>query len=342
MDNSPETLPPDETTVPDGPGPADDEDDDLDPLNDDDEDDEEAESSLPDWVYAEIVGRLFRMAPESHLKLLGIPATGPVEFVPMPRLTPPQPTGIHVLRLPDDRVAEVHCVREVPKNLVATMAWHRAALLQAHPVGTLEQYVVVIGDGDVRRHDDPVHTGIYFDLKILYLKDIEEEWFPISPGFRFLGRCRTPPWASQVVDAVGATAEPFVVPENPTSGGFAEIEDENQGRLPGHLVSLFLAGRFGVRPEVPVEARHLGWVSAVTMALALYAATQFDEVRRRIGRREGVADVLGDVLRERFGEHPEILVLAYRLAALTDLDAVIQIIATADSLDELHSKYLKC
>lgn len=337
MDDSRETL------YPDDPGLHDE--DDLDDLSGDPDLDAEADldakDSLPEWVYEEIVGRLFRMAPESHLKLLGIPVTGPVEFPPQPASTDPRPTGIQILRLPDGRVAEVHCVRKVPKDLVPMMAWHRAAVLQAHPVDTLEQYVVVTGDGDVRRHDDPVHTGIYFDLKFLYLKDIETEWFPICPGFRALGRHRTPPWASQIVDAVGATAEPFVVPANPSTRGFAEIEDENQSGLPAHLVSLFLAGRFGVRPEVPVDARHLGWASAVTMALALYTVTQFDEVRRRIGRREGIADVLGDVLRERFGEHPNILVLAYRLAALTDLDAVIQIIATADGLDELNSKYLE-
>jgi hypothetical protein len=74
----------------------------------------------------------------------------------------------------------------------------------------------------------------------------------------------------------------------------------------------------------------------------LYTVTEFETVRRRIGHREGIAEVLGDVLRERFDNHPDIATLAYRLAGSADLDGVIQTITTATDLDDLTLKYLDC
>jgi len=254
-------------------------------------------------------------------------------------LTDEEDLSIQLFRLPDGRTAEVHFVHKVPKDLVHTMALHRVTLLQSHPVHNYEQYVIVVGDGSVRGHDDPVHTGTYFNLKLLYLKDIEKEWFPISPGFALLDRSQTAPWASEILAAAGTSVEPFVIPPNPKADLFAKI-DEKQAEIPATLVSLLFQGRFGVLPEAPPTAQHMGWASAVTTALALHVITQYDELRRRIGHREGIADVLGDVLRERFGEHSNIPPLAYRLAALPNLDAVIQIITTADDFDELYAKYL--
>ena len=178
------------------------------------------------------------------------------------------------------------------------------------------------------RHEQPVRCPT-----------IEKEWFPISPGFALLDRSQTAPWASDILAAAGAAVEPFVVPPNPNADIFAEV-DEKQAEIPAQLVSLFFEGRFGVRPKAPATAQDMGWATAVTTALALHVITQYDELRQRIGHREGVADVLGDVLRERFGEHPKIPPLAYRLAALPDLDAVIEIITTADGFDDLYAKYL--
>jgi hypothetical protein len=331
MDDSRESLPP-ETT-----------DDTADLQNeaevDEDDDELNTKDPLPDWVYEEAAGRLFRMAPESHLKLLGVPVTGPIEFLPMPGPENPKPTSIQLYRLSDGRAAQVHCVQKVPKDLVPTMGLHRAALLQTHPIDNLEQYVVVLGDGTVRRHDDPVHTGRYFELNLLYVKDVEPEWFALSSGFALLCRSRAAPWVSQLLQPAGATLEPFVVPPDAGADVLHEM-DENQPGIPAQLVSLFFDGRFGPPPDVPLAARGSGWAAALTTALALHAITEFGSVRRLIGRREGIADVLGDVLRERFGRHPDIPALAYQLAGLPDLDAVLQIITAADELDDLSSTYL--
>jgi hypothetical protein len=332
MDDSRETLQPDDTVLPD-------EEDPDQPFFPDDEE-LDSKEALPDWVYEETVSRLFRVNPEGLLKILGVPITDSFEVLPMPGLLNPQPTGIQLIRLPDGRCAEVHCVHTVPKGLVATMAGHKKALRQAFPVDHLEQYVVVLGDGELRGPDDPAHTGVYFGLRLVYLRDIEKEWFSTSTGFALLARSQTAPWASQILEAAGATVEPFVVPPNPCADIFAE-SDEKQATLPSRLTSLFFAGRFGPHPEISDENRTRGWGGAVLMALALHTITRFDDMRGRIARREGIADVLGDVLRERFGEHPKLSLLAYRLAALTDLDAVIQIIAATENLDDLYSKYLE-
>jgi hypothetical protein len=239
-------------------------------------------------------------------------------------------TGIQLYRLPDGRAAQVHFVHRVPPDLAPTMARYRAALRQAQPTDDLEQYVVVVGDGTIRRHDDPVHTGREFDLQLLYLKDLEPDWFLLSPAFTRLSRSKSAPTVSQILESVEARLQP--VPGSPVPS-----ED---GDIPERLVSLFFAGRFGPPPDLEYPVWGSDWAAALTTALALYAITQFEEVRRRIGRREGIADVLGDVLRERFGEHPNISPLAYQLAGSSDLDAVVQIITAATDLRDLYSKFL--
>lgn len=245
-------------------------------------------------------------------------------------LHPQHPTGIQLYRLPDGRAAQVHFVYRVPADLVPMMARYRAALLQAHPTDDLEQYVVVLGDGNLRRHNDPVHTGREFDLQLLYLKDLEPDWFLLSPAFTRLSRSRCAPTVSQILESVGARLQLV-------SGTPARHED---AEVSARLVSLFVAGRFGPPPDLGSPTWGPDWAAALTTALALYAITQFEEVRRRIGRREGIADVLGDVLRERFGEHPNISPLAYQLAGSADLDAVVQIITAATDLHDLYSKFL--
>jgi MoxR-like ATPase len=112
-------------------------------------------------------------------------------------------------------------------------------------------------------------------------------------------------------------------------------DDVETEKVSMQLLHLFLQGRFGDHPDVPV-AELLDWAKAVWLALAMHAVTDFDEVRRRISHRQGLADVLADVLAERFGEHPDIQLIAYRLAASPDLDAVMRDITKATTLDAMR------
>ncbi len=254
-----------------------------------------------------------------------------------PEASRPRPVPLALYLLPTGRFAQVSFLPDLPPDLAEAMPRHRTAVQQAAPVRELDQYVVIVGDGRVRAPDDPVHTGRQDGVNVLHLKDIETEWFPISPAFNRLLRSQTAPAASEILEWAGAAVETFEV----TSA--AELLpglDESPTVLPSLLVSLLFSGRFGVPPSAATRAGDPKWAEALTATLALYAIAQFEDVRQRISRREGICDVLGDVLRECFGEHPDLTKLAYRLAARTDLDTVIQIITTSTDLDELYSRYL--
>jgi hypothetical protein len=296
--------------------------------------DEDAEGSMPNWVYHEMVRKFLGSSPGAKLKLLDAPATGTPGRVPMVDRDPS--TMISVFRTAENKICQVHCFREAPKDLVALMSRYRTAIEQVYPHDHLDQYAIVLGDGSIRSPGSPVHTGIHFDLRVLYVKDVEPEWFPLGPGFSLLSRSRDLPTEADLLEHARLTLTRHLVADKMTGIESTPLYDDvENGNISTQVTGLFFQGRFGEHPEVPV-AEHSDWATAVWLALAVQAVTDFDEVRRRISHRQGLADVLADVLAERFGEHPDILHIAYRLAASPDLDAVMRDITKATTLDAMR------
>ena len=237
-----------------------------------------------------------------------------------------QPTLLYVFRTDEASISQVHVIREAPRDLVRRMASHRLTIEREHPTDRLDQYVVVLGDGTVNKPGDPVRTGIYFDLRLLFLRDVEPPWFSLSPSFERLSHCLTLPTESEILGAAGVTMNRYLAPP---PGDSADISPQ--------LVSLFFQGRFGDHPDVPMSAQYPDWASAVHAALSYFAITNFDDVRQRISQRQGTADVIADLLADRFGDHLDIPLIAYRLAAKPSLDTVIRTITSATELDEVRA-----
>jgi hypothetical protein len=77
-----------------------------------------------------------------------------------------------LLRVAVDQLVHVEYVRRVDADLVHRMLGYRSVISRDHP-GRLSQHVVVLGEGNVRGHEDPVGTGFWLDLNVIYLRDVE-------------------------------------------------------------------------------------------------------------------------------------------------------------------------
>jgi hypothetical protein len=253
-------------------------------------DQETPRSALPRWVYTETVRRIFDVDPDRRLRLVDAPITGPIA-APITGPTtarPPiasggavRPTDLWVFQTGPNQLAQVECVREVSRTLVTRMLLYRTAISQAHPQAGLEQYVIVVGDGTVRPLDDPVYTGVYFGLKVLYLRDVEPPWYQASPSFAVLRRCPVPPRYPAILSQADMALGRFLVSIQDPVHEDAVLHDGSERARAGvteQLVSLYFQGRFGDHPDVPVGQRQESWPFDVTVALAVHAITDFTAV----------------------------------------------------------------
>lgn len=217
--------------------------------------------------------------PGRRLRLVGTPVDR--SFV-LP------PADLWVFQTGPNRLAQVECVREVSKTLVTRMVLYRTAIRQMHPQAELDQYVIVVGDGTVRPLDDPVGTGVYFGLNVLYLRDVEPLWYEASPGFVVLRHRPATPRYCEILDQVDMTLGRFLVSVHDPVHETAVLHDGSQRAregVPELLLSLYFQGRFGEHPDIPVARRHDGWPIDVTVALAVHAIIDFDRCRARAVRR---------------------------------------------------------
>jgi hypothetical protein len=239
---------------------------------------ESPRSALPRWVYTETVRRIFDVDPDRRLRLVGAPDGAPIGSGGAVR-----PTDLWVYQTGPNQLAQVECVREVSRTLVTRMLLYRTAISQAHPQAGLEQYVIVVGDGTVRPLDDPVYTGVYFGLKVLYLRDVEPPWYQASPSFAVLRHCPVPPRYPAILSQADMTLGRFLVSIQDPVHEDAVLHDGSERARAGvteQLVSLYFQGRFGDHPDVPVGQRQEGWPFDVTVALAVHAITDFTAVSK--------------------------------------------------------------
>jgi hypothetical protein len=240
-------------------------------------------SALPRWVYTETVRRIFDPDPDRHLRLVGRPIGGAMRF--QPDLTPDfvvRPADLWLFQTTSMGLAQVECVREVSRTLVPRMMFYREVITRAYPHQPLEQFVIVTGDGTIRHRDDPVYSGDYFALHVLYIQDVDPATFEAGPGFATLRRYSQAPHFAQLLLAANMALGRFMVTLQDDAHDEAVLRDDSgtaHARIPEHLLSLYFQGRFGDHPEVPREQQDDDWATDIAVALAVHAITDFERTR---------------------------------------------------------------
>jgi hypothetical protein len=66
-------------------------------------------------------------------------------------------------------------MRRAQPGLVARMLIYRGLIMREHPGAVISQYVIVLGEGRVRGHQDLAGQGFALDLGLVYLRDRDPE-----------------------------------------------------------------------------------------------------------------------------------------------------------------------
>jgi predicted transposase YdaD len=219
------------------------------------------------------------------------------------------------------------------RDLVARMFNYRARIMTLYPQVHFTQYIIVLGNGRVRGHDD-LSNGFILDLRVIYLRERDPAEFlddPVLAPLAVLARGRRERRersfgaALRLIRDSGhqQTAELIQIAEtlalvrlDPTT--IARIRKEN-GMSIQPLVDHYK------KTEVGHHLQRLG-------------REEGREEGREKGREEAREKMLLAALRSRFGDVPESLTVVRRLAGTTDeaaMDAVLgaptlQALLTAD------------
>lgn len=237
-----------------------------------------------------------------------------------------------------DRLAHFEFERHASWRLVPRMLAYRGLIMEKHRDRHLDQYVVVLGTGRVHGHDDLQSNGFALDLRITYLRDEDPRRFlthPVLAPLAVLGRGGPAARAAALTEALTLI-----------------------GRQGGDLASDLLEAS-GVmatihldRSTIDAAVKETGM--SIESIASFYEGTELGRelVRRghaegreegrqegrqeglRSGREQGAARMLAVILRERFGDRPEIELLSRRLAS-TDAAQALHAIEHASSLEEL-------
>lgn len=256
-------------------------------------------------------------------RLLGVEVVG--EPVVLPSEFPAWTKSVDLLlRVGPGRLAHVEYARRGERDLVARMMMYRCLIMRDYPDDVLGQHIIVLGGGRVEGHEDPVRTGFWLDLNVVYLRDVDPEWF--------LG---------------GPELAPLAV----LGRGGREVRERACGRA---LRLIHQAG--GVRTEDLLDftcvlatiildrdavQRILKEVGMTMESIAeFYRDTDLGHVLQDVGRKEGRKEgrqegreaALVEAITDRFGPDPGVPVIAHRLAGWS-VGAFHAVIAAASLAD---------
>ena len=216
------------------------------------------------------------------------------------------------------RILHVEYVRKLEPNLAARITNYRSHIMREHPRMSISQYAVVLGRGRVESCDDP-ETGFALGLREVYLRDCD----PAT----FLG---TPDLAPLAVLAGGdqqTRAQALI-----DSLRIAEEQPEDR-RAAMREAALALAPITLDRSTI----NQIGRKSPMTTEsiAEFYRGTDVGQVIENRGRDEGRIGMLIDLLQDRYGEDPQLPVIAAHLARAHSDISVFDTVTQARTLDQL-------
>jgi hypothetical protein len=233
-----------------------------------------------------------------------------------------------LVRLRPGQLLHVEYQTTAGRGLALRMLGYRAAIMDAHAGEALTQKVVVLGDGTLDSID---HEGFRLGCGVVHLRDL--------PPADLLTRSSLAPLAvlargtqHQRAQALGAAVRLIRDSAGPRARELLEVATT----LATIRLSPSTIGRIRQEAGMTVES-----------IADFYEETDFgQEIRQRgrqagrqegrqEGREEGREEGLAVMLRERFGDHPDVPRLTAALAARPDLAAVYRQILAAATIEEL-------
>jgi hypothetical protein len=202
---------------------------------------------------------------------------------------------------------------------------YRARIMMHHPDAQFTQYVIVLGDGVVKGHDDLERFGFTLDLRVIYLRERDPEEFLSSPEL-----------APLAVLARGSRA----VREQSLASAFRLLKNSSHPRVIDlRLSAELLAGIRLDGPTIDRIARECEMdISDIRPMVEYYRNTNWAqellreseaEVRQQ-GLERGRERMLVALLRTRFGDDAHVQEAARHLAPWDEGAAIAAITEAVD------------
>ena len=279
-------------------------------------------------VYDRAVRRLVAVDPLAFCSVLGVTVDGggaPTALAA--RYAPGSLEADLLLRTGPGRLLHVEYQRRAGAGLARRMLAYRAAIMTAHPEHHLEQVVLVLGDGRMDSVDDPRSDGFRLGCRAVHLRDVDPELLLASPA--------TAPLAVLARGAPEERARSFHRALRVVTHAAGE-----QSAVLVDVASVLAT----IRLDLPMIEKIREEVGMTVESVAdFWADSSWGRVIQARAREQGIEQgrlqVLGTLLRVRFGDVPQVAQVAPRLATADDFDVVVRDVWSAVSIEDLLERY---
>jgi hypothetical protein len=234
-----------------------------------------------------------------------------------------------LVRVGPQRLMHVEYMRSPPPDLAVRMIGYRASIMRSHPGMQISQHAIVLGDGRVRSADDP-ENGFTLGLRTIYLRDCDPAPLLSVPGLA--------PLAVLAEGDRQARARSLVAAVNAIQTGTES--GPGQAQLLEAAAVLATIRLDGLTID---QIRRESGLSVESIA-DFYSETEVGRELVNRGIEQGIEreidrsrQMLATLLRDRFGDQPEIAPIVERLVRWPDPAAAVHAVTRAICLDELRT-----
>jgi hypothetical protein len=203
-------------------------------------------------------------------------------------------------------------------DLVRRMYEYRGRIMREYPGFRLTQYVIVLGTGTVRGHDDLDRFGFVLDVRVIYLRQYDPAMFladPLLAPFAVLAR--------------GSRA----VREQSLAAALRLLRDSGDPRVRVLLQVLDALAEIRLDRSTIERIRKESGLS-IEPLVNFYKDTEvghrLQDLGREAGREEARERLVLALLRTRFGDGHQVRAAARRLARWDEAAAVAAMTAASD------------
>jgi hypothetical protein len=200
------------------------------------------------------------------------------------------------------------------RTLVTRMFNYRARIMTLYPRARLTQFVIVLGDGRVRGHDD-VSNGFILDLRVIYLREHDPAEFlhdPVLAPLAVLARGRRKARERSFSAALRLIRDSG----HPWTGELLQTAETLA------LIRLDETTIARIRKENAMSIQPL---------VDHYRNTEVGLHLQRLGREEGREAMLSALLHSRFGPDVDATAIARQLADRSEQQAIDAVLAAPDA-----------
>jgi hypothetical protein len=227
-----------------------------------------------------------------------------------------------VVKVGPNRILHAEYVTHPDSKVFGHMITYRGLITEEFPATSIRQYAIVLGRGKLPTFDQP-ENGFSLGLRVIYLSDVDPEVFLARPGLAALAELAQGDQETRARSALRAIKLIRTLPPH------------RQAKIFEGMINLAV---LVLQPSIIDRIRKEIGMTVESVA-AFYNQTEVGQelVRQGLekGREEGHEDTYRVLLRARFGDDPQIPLIAKRLARFSDAEAVINALDRAEALDRL-------